>query len=202
VTVHGPQPPSDLHARRLPLRTLALKTVLWRIHDDRWHPIWFGPAEGAGPHGRFDVAAGEFRVCYVGLSAAAAFAETFLRNPGRRVLDRTLLGSRAISTVTNHRPLSLVRLYGPGLARLGATAEVTHGPAYELARTWSLALWSHPAQPDGILYHSRHDDVELCAALFDRVSDDVGHLRSERLLSSPLLRGFLTRYRVILDPRG
>lgn len=176
--------------------------MLWRVHDSRWDPIWFGPAPGTEPYGRFDAGAGEFRVCYVGLSPAAAFAETFLRNPGRRVMDRTLLGSRAITVLTNRRPLSLVRLYGPGLARLGATAEVAHGPAYGLARAWSLALWTHPARPDGILYHSRHDDDELCAALFDRASDAIGHVRSERLLSSPILRGLLARYLVRLDPRG
>jgi len=172
------------------------------VHDDRRDPIWFGPAAGAGPYGRFDVGAGEFRVCYVGLAPAAAFAETFLRNPGQRVLDRTLLGSRALSTLTGLRPLSLVRLHGPGLARVGATAEVTHGRAYELARAWSLALWAHPAHPDGILYNSRHDDDELCAALFDRASEAIGHVRSERLLSSPVLRGLLTRYQVRFDPRG
>jgi len=67
---------------------------------------------------------------------------------------------------------------------------------------WSLALWTHPARPDGILYHSRHDDDEFCAAPFDRAADAIGHPRSERLLSSTLLRGLLTRYRVSLDPRG
>jgi len=202
VNAQGPAPPADLHTRRLPLQKLPPDTPLWRVHDDRRDPIWFGPAPGAGPHGRFDAGAAEFRVCYVALSPAAAFAETFLRNPGRRMLDRTFLGSRALTALTNRRPLSLVRLHGPGLAHVGATAEVTHGPAYELAREWSLALWAHPAQPDGILYNSRHDDDELCAALFDRASEAIGHVRSERLLSSLLLRGLLTRYRVRFDPRG
>jgi hypothetical protein len=172
------------------------------VHDDRRDPIWFGPTPGSVPYGRFDAGGGEFRVCYLGLSPEAAFAETFLRNPGRRVLDRTLLGSRALTVLTSRRPLSLVRLQGPGLARAGATAEVTHGSAYEMARAWSLALWSHPARPDGILYTSRHDDGERCAALFDRAADAIAHERSERLLSSALLPGFLSRYRVSFDPRG
>jgi hypothetical protein len=184
----------------LPLQTLSPDTPLWRVHDDRRDPIWFGPATGSAPYGRFDPAAGEFRVCYVGLSPAAAFAETFLRNPGQRMLDRTLLGNRALTTLKSRRPLSLVRL--SGLARAGATAEVTHGRAYELARAWSVALWSHPARPDGILYTSRHDNGELCAALFDRASDAVGHDRSERVLSSPVLRGLLSRYALRFDPRG
>ena len=188
--------------RRLSIQTLSPDTALWRVHDDRRDPIWFGPAPGSGPYGRFDPAAGEFRVCYVGLSPAAAFAETLLRNPSRRVLDRTLLGTRALTTLRNRRPLSLVSLHGPGLSRAGATAEVTHGPAYELARAWPVALWSHPAHPDGILYTSRHDDGELCAVLFDRAADAIAHDRSERLLSSPLLRDLFSRYRVRFDPRG
>jgi hypothetical protein len=202
VTSPGPLPPPDLASRRLPRRTLAAETALWRIHDDRRDPVWFGPAPGVAARNRFDAPAGEFRVCYFGLSAEAAFAETFLRNPGRRMLDRTLLGSRALTVLRNRRPLSVVRLHGPGLARAGATAEVTHGPTYDLARAWSLALWSHPSRPDGILYTSRHDDEEVCLALFDRASGEIYPERSERLLSSSLLHRLNSRYRVRIDPRG
>jgi hypothetical protein len=180
---------------------LPSDSTLWRVHDLRRHAIWFGPAPGSGPYGRFDAPGGEFRVCYAGLSPEASFAETFLRNPGRRMLDRTLLDYRAISVLKNRRPLSLVRLYGPGLARLGATAEIAHGPAYDLAREWSLALWSHAARVDGILYKSRHDD-EVCAAFFDRAEDAVALASTERLLSSRLLPPLLSRYRVSFDLRG
>jgi hypothetical protein len=200
--VTPPVPPPDLASRRLPLRTIVAETALWRIHDDRRDPVWFGPAPDAGARNRFDAPAGEFRICYFGLSLEAAFAETFLRNPGRKIVDRTLLGSRALTVLRNRRALSVVRLHGPGLARAGATAEVTHGPDYGLARAWSLALWSHPSRPDGILYSSRHDDDEICLAVFDRASDAIHPERSERLLSSPSLPRLLLRYRVSFDPRG
>lgn len=202
MTPGAPAAPSDLHSRRLPLRAIPEATPLWRIHDDRRDPIWFGPAPGVAPRSRFDAPAGEFRVCYVGLSPEAGFAETFLRNPGRRMVDRTLLGSRALTVLKNRRALSVVRLYGPGLARPGATAEVSHGPTYDVARAWSLAIWSHPSAPDGILYKSRHDDDELCLALFDRASNAIYHERSERVLSGVLLPRLLWRYRVSFDPRS
>ena len=176
--------------------------MLWRIHDATRGPVWFGPAPGSPPRSRFDAPAGEFGVCYVALSPEAAFAETFLRNPGRRMLDSTLLGTRALTSLACDRPLRVARLHGPGLARLGATAEVTHGPAYELARRWSVALWSHPSRPDGILYSSRHDDDELCLALFDRDPVSLAVKSSQSLLGSPLLTPLLRRYRMGLYPSG
>ncbi len=176
--------------------------ALWRVYDASRGPEWFGPAPGTPPRSRFDAPGGEFGVCYLALSPEAAFAETFLRNPGRRMLDRTLIASRAFSRLTPARPLTAVCLYGPGLARIGATAEVTHGPAHDLARSWSLALWSHPSRPEGILYKSRHDDDELCLALFDR---EPSRLRVEDrgpLIGTTLLTALLRRYRVSLDESG
>lgn len=202
MTGKAPVPPADLSSRRLPLRTLLAETPLWRIHDERRHPAWYGPAPGAPPMGRFDAPGAQFRVCYAGLTPAASFAETFLRNPGRRMLDRTLIQGRAISVLKPRRDLALVRLYGPALARLGATAEVTHGPAYDVAGQWSLAVWSHPSRPDGILYRSRHDDDELCVALFDRDPDALRLDGTGRLYDSPLLPSLLRRYRVSFDPVG
>jgi hypothetical protein len=184
------------------VRTIEPGTALWRVHDESREPEWFGAAPGTPPRSRFDAPGGEFGVCYLALSPEAAFAETFLRNPGRRMLDRTLIASRALSRLTPARPLTVACLYGPGLARIGATAEVTHGPAYDLARNWSLALWAHPSRPEGILYKSRHDDDELCLALFDR---EPGRLRVEDrgpLIGTALLTALLRRYRVSLDESG
>jgi hypothetical protein len=63
----------------------------------------------------------------------------------------------------------MVRLYGKELARLGCTAEVTHGGLpYDLPQEWSAALYDHPTSPDGIAYRSRHDDNQICFAIFDR----------------------------------
>ena len=40
-------------------------------------------------------------------------------------------------------------------------------------RSGAKALREHPVDADGIAYHSRHDDTELCYALFDQVTDAV-----------------------------
>ena len=45
----------------------------------------------------------------------------------------------------------MVMLYGPGLARIGATAEVTHGGLpYTIPQRWSSALHAHPTKLEGI----------------------------------------------------
>lgn len=65
--------------------------------------------------------------------------------------------------------LRLIRLAGPGLARLGATAEVVHGGLpYDAPQAWSAALHAHPVAASGIAYNARHDDEEPCCAIFDR----------------------------------
>lgn len=198
----APEPPPDLHQRPLSLRTLKAGAVLWRIHDQRYGAVWFGPAPGRPPANRFDAPGGEFRVCYTGLTPEASFAETFLRNPGRRLLDVSTLSTRSLSRLAITRALRVARLHGPELARLGATAEVTHGTDYGLSGRWSLALWSHRQSPDGILYTSRHDDEEPCLVLFDRHPGVLESVDAEPLLRSRLLPGFLRRYRLGFDPSG
>jgi len=71
------------------------------------------------------------------------------------------------------RRVQLTNLRGAGLARIGADAELTSGPDYELARRWALALHSCPRKPDGILYRARHDPGRTCAAIFDRAESVI-----------------------------
>lgn len=197
----GPEPPPDLDKRGLTLRMLSVGTELWRIHDLLHGAIWFGPGDGCPPAHRFDAPRGEFRVCYVGLSPEASFAETFLRNPGQRLLDFSLVASRSLTSLTTTRLLRVAQLHGPEMARLGATAEVAHGPRYALSRRWAHALWSHPQRPDGILYTSRHDDSEHCLALFrDRCEDGLVEAEREALLRAKVLPTMLDRYGLGYDP--
>lgn len=72
------------------------------------------------------------------------------------------------------RPLTLLKLSGAGLARIGATAQVVHGGLpYDVPQEWSAALHALPATYDGIAYTARHDDEALCLALFDRAATAV-----------------------------
>jgi RES domain len=198
----------DLAGRELPLRRLAAGSPLYRVHRRELDPLWFGPAAGATATNRFDdplwdeppdvVPGPRFQVCYLGTSPASCFAETFLRNPPVRLLSLADLSRRGLARVRVTRALNLVRLHGPGLARIGVTAEATCGE-YDLSRGLARALWCHPAQPDGIVYSSRHDNEALCIALFDRAREAAEVEKSVSLSGSWRLLGkLLDRYRVAL----
>jgi hypothetical protein len=163
--VSSPLPPPDLHERRPDLIELPAGEKLHRFYTAQWEPIYFDKST----MGRFNAPDGSYGVLYAAKEPAGAFAETFLRTPGRTLIDLEFLQRKAYVRLAASRELRLIRLAGPGLARLGATAEVTHGGLpYDAAQAWSAALSGHPVAADGIAYHARHDDTELCYALFDR----------------------------------
>jgi len=166
-----------------------------RIHARARNALWFGPRGGEPPIHRFDDPNGQFRVCYLGTTVEVCFAETFLRNPPVRILSLEDLARRSIATVEVQRKLRLVRMYGPGLARLGMTAEVASGSDYAGSQLWSRALWEHSDKPDGILYRSRHDDSALSVALYHRAKDGVSIVRDGSLAEdSQQLAKLLRRY--------
>jgi hypothetical protein len=160
-----PLPPADLARRPLPIEEMPAGTLWWRIHQQKHDPLFFGPLPGQPPQHRFDAPDGSFRVCYLGTSEDASFAESFFRGPGL-ILEEGDLELRAFSQIQNTHSLRLVQMHGPGLARLGGTAAVASGP-YGVSQQWALALHNHADRPDGILYRARHDDDLFCAAVFD-----------------------------------
>ena len=149
---------------------LAAGDVLHRFFPARLNPVFFD----RGLDGRLNAPDGSYGVLYTARTLAGAFAETFLRTPGATVIPIDLLAAKAYARLSVLRPLSLIKFSGPGLARLGATAEVVHGPKpYDTPQGWSKALKAHPARADGIAYTARHDDEALCYALFDGGGDIV-----------------------------
>ncbi len=111
---------------------------------------------------------------YVAQKASGAFAETFLRIPGRTVLARDFVAGKAYARLRMTRALRFICLTGKGLARIGATAEVTHsGLPYDVPQAWSTALHRHSAKADGIVYSARHDDQETCYAVFERARNTI-----------------------------
>jgi hypothetical protein len=118
--------------------------------------------------GRLNAPDASYGVLYAAKTPHGAFAESFLRTPGRRSLDAKLLAKKAYVELKVARPLRLINFDGPNLAILGATAEIVHGgPPYDNAHAWSVALRAHPIAADGIAYTARHDPAQLCYALFD-----------------------------------
>lgn len=163
----GPLPPADLHSRSLPFEIAPARIELFRCYQLRYPATHYGFRDGAR---RFDAPSGEFGTMYLARRAHGAFAETLLRTPGATILERNALETRGFAAFTPSRDLRFVQLCGSGLSKIGATAEVTSARNYSLSQQWALALWSHPQSPDGIAYMSRHDDHELCFAVFDRAA--------------------------------
>lgn len=166
----SPLPPADLNRRQPELVEISARESLHRFYTVKRDPIFFDTST----MGRFNAPDASYGVLYSAKGIAGAFAETFLRTPGRTLVDADLLQRKAYGRFNTNRNLKLIRFAGPGLARLGATAEVSHsGLPYDVPQAWSKALHGHPIDADGIAYHSRHDDAELCYAIFDRAADAV-----------------------------
>ncbi|MFC4173681.1 RES family NAD+ phosphorylase [Microvirga sp. GCM10011540] len=118
--------------------------------------------------GRLNAPDGSYGVLYTAKEVRGALAETFLREPGRSLIPSDLLARKAYVKFQVTRPLLFIKLGGPGLARLGATAELVHGGLpYDVPQAWSASLHNHPVEADGIAYYARHDNEALCYALFD-----------------------------------
>jgi len=200
-----PEPPGDLHDRVLPLIPASGPWArAFRLDRD---PLYFG----RGGDQRFDDPAREFGVCYCGADEACAFIETL---PAQVTVGATsILGVReaalqargwaTVELLPQTEPLWLVDMTGPGLAHLGANADLSSCPDYAVPQRWSRALWSHPQGPSGLLYRARHDPSLLSIALFDRADGRVAMTSRGAWSASAnatLLRRMLARYRVQIIP--
>jgi len=195
--VSGPLPPTDLDRRQPELVEIAAGEHLHRFYTAEREPIFFDTSTT----GRFNAPDGSHGVLYAAKEIAGAFAETFLRTPGRTLIDADLLGRKAYVRLAATRRLKLIRLAGPALARLGATAEVTHGGLpYDVPQAWSAALFRHPVGADGIAYTGRHDDTELCHAFFDRSRGAIEAVERQVNLDQDWFWRLAERYGVGLAP--
>ncbi|MBP0617686.1 RES family NAD+ phosphorylase [Jiella sp. KSK16Y-1] len=151
--------------------------------------------------GRLNAPDGSYGVLYAAAAREGAFAETFLRSPGRTLLAGDFIARKAYVRLRIMRELRLVQLHGNGLARIGATAEVTHGGLpYDAPQAWSAAIHAHPGQFDGIAYRARHDDGQIAYALFDRASNAVQVAARTANLQTSWFFGLLDHYGVGLAP--
>lgn len=159
-----PEPPTDLNLRPLPL--VSIQATWYRLHSADRPAGYFGRA---GLH-RFDDPDRSFGVLYLGDSPHCCFVETFGRSEhSTRIVTSHSLQQRALAHVEFQQPTRVVDLTGAGLAHISADSRLVTG-SYEVAQRWSVSLWAHPEQPDGVLYRSRHDPARLCLARFERAS--------------------------------
>jgi hypothetical protein len=135
-----------------------------RLYRSKYPPLHFGRTGQS----RFDAPDASFGVLYVARQPKGAFAETFCRHGGAlRPLYEVELNQYILAEVTSARSLKLADFAGKGLARMGLDSRLSTGD-YRIAQRWAATIHSHPDQPDGILYPSRHDPKQQLAALFDR----------------------------------
>jgi RES domain len=189
-------------AARAPIiNTVAAGAAWWRIHRDADDPLFFGAAFRRPASQRFDAPDGEFRVAYFGATREASFAEVFLRVPPVYVVTMSELRIRRLSRITVTRPVQLVELHGPGLARVGISGTASAGADYQISRRAAIELWQRPEQYDGLVYRARHDDDELSIALYDRAAGAVTVAETLRLADDARwLRSLALRYGFEFSP--
>jgi hypothetical protein len=170
---------------------------LHRFYAAAHDPIHFDTSVS----GRLNAPDGSYGVLYASKHPDGAFAETFLRTPGRTQIDPDLIARKAYVRMTNVVDLNLVRLTGSGLAIVGATAEVTHGGLpYDVPQRWSTALADHPMGAAGIAYTSRHDDEQLCYAIHERVAAAIVEVERTEDLDQDWFWDLALKYGVGLAP--
>jgi hypothetical protein len=195
--VTAPLPPGDLARRKPETTVLPAGATIHRFYTAKFEPKYFDRSLD----GRLNSRDGTFGVLYAAKERSGAFAETFLRQPGRTLIDAELLGRKAYVRFRTTSPLTLIKFAGPGLAMLGATAEIVHsGLPYDVPQAWSQALWQHPLHADGIAYYARHDDEVLCYAIFDRGGNALVEAERDTNLDQDWFWRLALKYRIGLAP--
>ena len=95
----GPLPPADLVSRDPNILTIDSGVILHRFFDADKDAIYFDRSL----LGRLNSPDSSYGVLYTADGSRGAFAETFLRSPGRRQIDPSLLTRKA------HARLEVVR---------------------------------------------------------------------------------------------
>ena len=163
--------PTPSFPRGIRVETLPVASEVVRIHLNTNGPVWFGPAPGLAPKYRFDAPSGEYRVCYAAQRLEGAFVESILHGCAKTtILARAFVEERSYCHLKVGRDLRLAKLYDDGLLFHCTDAAISACDDYAEPRRVALALFTEAATPlDGIAYRSRHNNGELCFALFSRV---------------------------------
>lgn len=198
----GPRPPFDLATRTLRFFHLAPGAIVHRFYSSMDGTTVFDPIYyDCSLRGRFNAPDGTYGVLYAAHRPHGAFAESFLRTSGRRVVDTGLMARKGYTMLKVQRRLKMVHFDGRWLARIGATAAVAHGdPPYESAQAWSKALRGHPSAPNGIIYTARHDPGERCYALFEGPAASLAEVSRDTNLDADWFWQLADHYGVGLAP--
>jgi hypothetical protein len=179
-----------------PLVDVPVTQVLWRVHPASFDPIWFGPAAGDPPKGRFDAPCGEYGICYFGATSGVSIMETLVRGRKMSVIKPTELHDRALSSLSVATPLTVLQLEGKGLASFEISADAVSRGDYRSCQDLARRVYAEFDVVDGIQYRSRWDTSELCWAIFDRAKSKLGTVLGTQSLNDPaVVRPALLPYR-------
>lgn len=123
--------------------------------------------------GRFDSLDGGYGYLYLGDSDGSAIAETLCRdlpmNGSARIVPRSTIRHRRLTSVVTEAELLVVSLHGAALTQLGQDLWLTKCEAseYELTRRWAAAIRSWRPDAVGFEYRPRHDEDRLSWVLFE-----------------------------------
>jgi len=195
--VSVPAPPSDIADRKPLIHRVGANALLSRFFGKTNGPIYFDRSD----QGRLNAPDGGYGVLYAAETREGSFAESFLRRIGNVSIARDFVEKRAHVSLRVIDDMKLVKFFGNGLARLGATAEVIHSsPPYVIPHRWSSALHAHKDAFDGIAYSSRHNDDEICVALFDRSSGKIHEAVRETDLDQDWFYALANHHGVAIAP--
>lgn len=185
-----PLPPDDFNDKRLP--TSEYSQPWYRLNPAGFNSAIYFDRSGRG---RFDSPQASYGILYAAQNERGAFIETFGRTLGIRTVSGTALQQRNLFIIECDRPLVIIDVWGVNLTKLGVDARLSSG-AYEVSRAWAGAIYNHPQKVDGICYHSRHDDTEICCGLFDRTATILKEVNLGNLIehNSKLLASILKYY--------
>ena len=185
-----PLPPDDFNDKLLP--TSEYTQPWYRLNPVGYDSAIYFDRSGKG---RFDSSQASYGILYAGKNQRGAFIETMGRTLGVRTVSQTALQQRNLFKITSDRPLIIVDIWGVNLTKLGVDARVSSG-SYKISRAWAKAIYEHPQKVDGICYHSRHDDTEICCGLFERTVTILTEVNLGNLIDSnpKLLAGILKHY--------
>lgn len=181
-------PPDDLTNRSPLYKTIYPGTHIYRIYKTkrdgkRRNPTYYGTSQGD----RFNAPDGTYGVMYLSAQREGAFVETLLRNPGATLIDEKDAKTRGLAVYATKRKMQLISLFGAGLARLGATADLCHRALpYDYPQGWSKTLHDSFTDADGIAYRARHNDDILSYALFERAAAKIELLRCAKDLTKQI----------------
>jgi hypothetical protein len=147
-----PEPPPDLAARAIPLRTFE-RPVWFRGHKAHRGPLFFNRSSG-----RFAAPREEFGTLYLGEDEFCSFIEAFSQElldlgPVGPIVSQGRLARCCLCPVVVTRTIQFVDLTnGPALRRLSAAADnrIDDGQ-HAVSQQSALAFWDHPSRPAGLL---------------------------------------------------